>query len=109
MMEFTTPPSYGTSVVNVSGIAVDGKILFANANGTAVHSKIEKDEEVGWPAPAQIDFKWTGESADGKAISAELTDPLGTRIDRVDVMAEVPKFVKQIVANAAGTKPYIYQ
>ena len=24
-------------------------------------------------------------------------------------MAEVPKFVKQIVAGAAGTKPYIYQ
>ena len=24
-------------------------------------------------------------------------------------MAEVPKFVKQIVASAAGTRPYIYQ
>ena len=109
MMEFTTPPSYGASVVNVGGLAVDGKILCANANGTAVHSKIEKDLEVGWPAPSQIDWIWTGEGADGKAVKAELIGPLGTRIDRVDVMAEVPKFVKQIVANAAGTKPYIYQ
>ena len=34
---------------------------------------------------------------------------LGTYTDRVDVMAEVPGFVKKIVAGAAGTKPYIYQ
>jgi len=108
MMEYTTPASYGTSVVNVGGIAVDGKILAANANGTAAHKNIQKDEEIGWPAPGSIDFKWTGEGPSGK-VDAELTGPLGTKIDRVDVMAEVPKFVKQIVANAAGTKPYIYQ
>lgn len=109
MMEYTTPPSYGTSVVNVAGIAVDGKILCANSDGTAKHKTIEKDAEVGWPAPSEIDFVWTGTSADGKDVKAELSGPLEKRIDRVDVMAEVPKFVKQIVANAAGTKPYIYQ
>ncbi len=40
---------------------------------------------------------------------AECSGSLGPRIDRVDIMAEVPKFVKQIVAGAAGTRPYIYQ
>lgn len=107
-MEYTTPPSYGASVVNVGGIAVDGKILCANASGTAVHTAINKDEEVGWPSPSEVDFTWTGKGTDGE-VKATLTGSLETRIDRVDVMAEVPKFVKQIVANAAGTKPYIYQ
>ncbi len=45
---------------------------------------------------------------DGKEFSAELAGPLGEP-DRVDVMAEVPGFVKAIVASAAGTRPYIYQ
>jgi hypothetical protein len=38
-----------------------------------------------------------------------LAGPLGDRLDRVDIMAEVPGFVKNIVAAAVGTKPYIYQ
>jgi len=34
---------------------------------------------------------------------------LGARVDRVDVLAEVPGFVKAIIAQAGGLKPYIYQ
>jgi len=40
---------------------------------------------------------------------ASLDAALGRNVDRVDVMAEVPSFVKNIVAGVAGTKPYIYQ
>ena len=32
MMEFTTPPSYGSTVVNVGGIAKDGEIVWAGAS-----------------------------------------------------------------------------
>ena len=42
----------------------------------------------------------------GDLLVLEAIDDLGLL---VDVMAEVPAFVKQIVAAAAGTKPYIYQ
>ncbi|KAL1303463.1 hypothetical protein AAFC00_006847 [Neodothiora populina] len=106
MMEYTTPPSYGNTVVNVGGIAVDGKILYAGPTNTVKHTASHEDPECGWPAPDAMAFKWS--SADG-AVEAELSGEMGERWDRVDIMAEVPKFVKQIVAGAAGTKPYIYQ
>ena len=104
-MEYTTPPSYGSTVVSVGGIAVDGKIICAGSSNSAKHSEIKGDPENDWPEPGAVDFTWS----DGKGTEADLQGPLGPRLDRVDVMAEVPKFVKQIVAGAAGTKPYIYQ
>ena len=109
MMEYTTPPSYGSTVVNVGGIATDGKILCAGSSNSAKHSEIKGDPENSWPEPGAVAFSWNGTDASGQAVEALVEGSLGTRLDRVDVMAEVPKFVKQIVAGAAGTKPYIYQ
>ena len=109
MMEFTTPRSYGSTVVNVGGIATDGKLLFAGPAGPATHTQIVGDPEPGWPEPGAANYKWTGVGKDGKPIQAQLGGSLGSRMDRIDVMAEVPKFVKAIIASAAGTKPYIYQ
>jgi hypothetical protein len=56
-----------------------------------------------------VKLEWVGKTKDGKAVEAVLVGPLDDRLDRVDVMAHVPGFVKQIVAASAGTKPYIYQ
>lgn len=109
MMEYTTPPSYGSTVVNVGGIATDGKILCAGSSNSAKHSEIKGDPENNWPEPGAVSFSWNGTDASGQPIEALVEGSLGERLDRVDVMAEVPKFVKQIVAGAAGTKPYIYQ
>lgn len=109
MMEYTTPPSYGSTVVNVGGIATDGKILCAGSSNSAKHSEIKGDPENSWPEPGAVSFSWNGTDASGQAVEALVEGSLGERLDRVDVMAEVPKFVKQIVAGAAGTKPYIYQ
>jgi len=103
-MEFVTPPSYGTTTVDVGGIVSDGKILYAGTNNTVKHTEIKPDPDNGWPEPSAAKFTWSG-----NGIEAVLEGPYGTRVDRVDIMAEVPGFVKQIVAGAAGTKPYIYQ
>ena len=67
------------------------------------------DEEANWPEPSAGSYWWKGNSEDGTDVEASLIGPLGARRDRVDIMAEVPKFVKQIIASAAGTRPYIYQ
>ncbi|KAI0860664.1 survival factor 1 [Xylaria cubensis] len=107
LMEFTTPPSYGATVVGVGGIVKDGEIITAGATCHATHTKTNEDIN-GWPEPIEAKFTWSGATKDGKAVEAVIEGPT-ERQDCVDVMAEVPGFVKTIVASAAGTKPYIYQ
>lgn len=109
MMEFTTPPSYGTTVVNVGGIVRDGEIITANCSNKASHTRCKKDDTSSWAEPEAVKFEWSGQTKDGKPVEALLETDLEERLDRIDIMAEVPGFVKQIVAGAAGTKPYIYQ
>lgn len=109
MMEFTTPPSYGTTLVSVAAIVKDGEIVYAGCNNSAKHLGVKGDAENDWPEPTGIEYVWNGKTKDGKALKGALEGSLGPRVDRVDVMAEVPGFVKKIVAGAAGTKPYIYQ
>ncbi|KAI1337430.1 oxidative stress survival, Svf1-like protein [Xylariaceae sp. FL0016] len=109
LMEFTTPPSYGTSVVSVGGLVKDGEIITAGSSATATHIKTKQDTENDWPEPTETKFLWTGSTEDGKSVEAVFEGTMGERQDRIDVMAEVPGFVKKIVAGAVGTKPYIYQ
>lgn len=110
-MEFTTPPSYGETVVGVGAVVTDSEIVFAGASPLmkAEHTEVKGDKDNDWPEPGAVAFAWDGKTKDGKEAHAELQGSLGPRIDRVDVMGELPKFVKQIVAGTAGTKPYIYQ
>ena len=109
MMEYTTPPSYGSSVVNVGGLARDGELICAGSSNSATHTEVKDDPENDWPEPGAIHSSWSGQNKDGNPVTAELSGALGTRLDKVDVMAEVPGFVKKIVGGVAGTKPYIYQ
>ncbi|KAL1955220.1 hypothetical protein VTO42DRAFT_8932 [Malbranchea cinnamomea] len=109
LMEYTTPPSYGSTLVSVGGIVKDGEIIYAGSTNTATHLESAKDSENDWPEPKSIKFTWTGKTKDCKEVDAVLEGSLGERLDRVDVMAEVPGFIKTIVGSVAGTKPYIYQ
>lgn len=109
MMEYTTPPSYGNTSVNVGGIAKDGEIITAGCDCKVTHLRVKQDDKNSWPEPEAVKYEWTGKTKDGKTVTASLEADLEERLDRIDVMAEVPGFVKQIVGAAAGTKPYIYQ
>lgn len=109
LMEFTTPPSYGSTTITVGGIARDGEIIVAGADNTATHLASKEDTENDWPEPTQIRYTWAGNAKDGSKVEAVLECPLEDRLDRIDVMAEVPMFVKKIAGSVAGTKPYIYQ
>ena len=109
MMEFTTPPSYGSTVVNVGGIVQGDKILIAGANNSAKHPKVRQDLENEWPEPESVSFNWKGITSEDEDVEAILEGDLGPRLDRVDVLAKVPGFIKAIVGGTVGTKPYIYQ
>ncbi|KAL2829945.1 survival factor 1 [Aspergillus cavernicola] len=109
MMEFTTPPSYGSTVVNVGGIVKDGEIIYAGTTNTATHTDTTQDETSDWPEPKSIKWVWEGKTKDGKPVTAEVDGALGPKLDRIDVMAEVPGFIKTIAGSVAGTRPYIFQ
>lgn len=105
MMEFMTPPSYGSAKVTIGGIAEDGKIIHAGGQDPVQHISTKVDPETEWPAPEAAKFEW---KADGKTV-ATISGSLLPRADRVDVLAQIPSFLKMIIAQAANTKPFIYQ
>ncbi|KAI9045210.1 survival factor 1 family protein [Aspergillus affinis] len=109
MMEYTTPPSYGSTVVNVGAILKDGEIVYAGVDNSATHTEVTQDPESEWPEPKSIKWVWDGKSKDGKEVSAHLEGAVGKRLDRIDVMAEVPGFIKSIAGSVAGARPYIFQ
>ncbi|CDM30737.1 hypothetical protein DTO013E5_616 [Penicillium roqueforti] len=109
MMEYTTPPSYGSTTVNVGGIVKDGKVIYVGTNNTVTHTETGHDEGSDWPAPKAIKWEWSGKTTDDKELTAEVSGGLGSRLDRIDVMAEVPGFIKSIAGSVAGTRPYIFQ
>lgn len=109
MMEYTTPPSYGSTTVNVGGIVKDGEIIYAGTTNSVAHTETGQDEGSDWPAPKSIKWEWSGKTTDDKALTAEVNGALGSRLDRIDVMAEVPGFIKSIAGSVAGTRPYIFQ
>lgn len=109
VMEFTTPPSYGSQTVSIGGVTKDDKLLSTPIDVKVEHLESETDD-VGWPAPKKIEFHLNGELIDGTGnIEATVSGKLENLVDRVDVMAEIPHFVKSIVAGVSGAKPYIYQ
>jgi hypothetical protein len=108
MMEFTTPPSYASTCVNVGGIVKDGEIIYAGATNTAKHLESKEDPETLWPEPTAVEFTWNDKSKDGH-VSAVLSGPLGDRRDRIDVLSHIPGIIKTLVGGVVGTKPYVYQ
>lgn len=102
VMEFTTPPSYGTTKVSLGMVLNSkGEVLVASKNIDTKHLNDKQDEESGWEVPQEISYDF-----DNKV---QIKGELKNLIERVDVMAEIPGFVKSIASAASGTKPYIYQ
>lgn len=121
VMEFTTPRSYANSKVSVGILATDDDVIMLTNDVDFQHLDAETDE-VGWNVPKNVRVVLSGfgskvtdeEIADGKVsdkdkVKVVLTAPLRSLVERVDVMGEIPQFVKHIVSGIAGTKPYIYQ
>lgn len=107
MMEFTTPKSYGKTVVNVGAIAKDGELVCAGSANTATHLAVTVDPVSEWPEPKALLCNWTGKG--GKPVEAEMSGELGERTDRVDVLAHVPQIIKNLIGGVVGTKPIIFQ
>lgn len=109
MMEFITPPSYGTTTVNVSGVVTDEKLIAAGTVGTFEHTEVAHDEMTDWDEPKKIKASFKGVTLDGQPLEAISDITLENRVDRVDIMSQVPAVIKRVLAGTVGTRPYIYQ
>ncbi|KAH3672285.1 hypothetical protein WICMUC_004380 [Wickerhamomyces mucosus] len=107
-MEFTTPKSYASTKVSLAFVSNDEGIILTSVNNDLKHEKQKIDEEVGWNVPQAVQFNFHGISPSDDSVEAKISGDLNL-IERVDVMSEIPAFVKNIVSGVAGTKPYIYQ
>lgn len=104
-MEFTTPKSYASTKVNVAILTSKDLIIATSIDNDVVHEN-GKVDEVGWTVPSAITFNFKDEKNEPVAL---VCGELKQLVERVDVMAEIPQFVKNIVSGVAGAKPYIYQ
>ena len=137
-MEFITIDAYGKKgagsgkvVVNIGSLVVGGKLAAVTAEtmwpgehvadkplSRTIHHDKSLDDFTGYDVPSSISYHWAGSSVipgvEG-GLNAELSVQVGKPgeeiglIEKVDVMAEIPAFVKAVVSYVAGTKPYIYQ
>lgn len=105
-MEFTTPVSYALTKVNVAILTSKDLIIATSIDNEIVHENPEEDD-VGWKVPRAITFNFTdGTSSE---VIAKVSGETKALVERVDVMAEIPQLIKNIVSGIAGAKPYIYQ
>ncbi|CAB37424.1 ER to Golgi ceramide transport protein, lipocalin superfamily Svf1 [Schizosaccharomyces pombe] len=111
MMQFKTPPSYGSTIVNIGGIAMKDKIISATVDNTIEHVETTLDPDTEWHEPTRISYEWDGKDAETytEDIHLSVDAPLGRRLQRIDVLAEIPSWLKGFVHGVSGTKPFIYQ
>lgn len=116
LMEFTTPKSYANTKVTVGILTTESDILSVTIDNEVRHLDAAVDS-VGWNVPKAISIDYDGCHKDlpddavatGDRIRATAEGPLDNLVERIDVMNEIPSFIKTIVSGVAGTKPYIYQ
>ncbi|SCU82877.1 LAMI_0C01222g1_1 [Lachancea mirantina] len=116
LMEFTTPKSYANTKVSIGVLCEDRDVLAVTVDNEVEHVDPQIDS-VGWPVPEGLVVKFEGvpstvkdeDVATAEKITATVSGALSEMVVRIDVMDEIPTFVKNIVSGVAGTKPYIYQ
>ncbi|GAV51724.1 hypothetical protein ZYGR_0AF01950 [Zygosaccharomyces rouxii] len=133
LMEFITPKSYANTKVSVGIITSKDKVLSVSVNNEVRHLNSSVDS-VGWNVPKNLSVTFNGikstvtDEEVAAVVAASANSPaekekfdkdtqliavvegkLDRLVERIDVMNEIPNFVKSIVSGVAGTKPYIYQ
>ncbi|KAJ7475871.1 oxidative stress survival Svf1-like protein [Mycena latifolia] len=123
----------GGVVVNIGSLVVGDKLAAVTAEthwpdeerrvdaamkSRAFHLKTHLDAETGYQAPSECVFEWAGPSLLPESpgtyaakVQVDVGDnehPKGL-VEKVDVLAEIPRMIKMAVNYVAGTKPYIYQ
>jgi hypothetical protein len=125
--------SEGGVYVNIGSLVIGDKLATVTAEtrwrdeepspdalvkSRASHLKTQLDPDTGYESPGEMLFEWAGPSLIGESpgkYEAKILGELGNNeqpnglIEKVDVLAEIPRVIKMAVNYVAGTKPFVYQ
>ncbi|GES74237.1 oxidative stress survival, Svf1-like protein [Rhizophagus clarus] len=109
MCEFETTPHYGSKKINQGSLVVNNKLVGVSVKNMAQFLETSLDPETKYDVPTKIKYTWEGRILEtNEEFSAFLELKLDVLMDKIDVLNEVPYFLKKIV-QAFVAKPYVYQ
>ena len=110
MIQMQSSPAYNGEVINY-GYYFDGKKLRAvtSKDNEIIYSKIKCDRETGYCVPEHFDYRWNGVDMEGKLFKAVVSGTPSSRIARIDLLENLPMFLRKIVESLCPARPYIYQ
>ncbi|CAO3623484.1 unnamed protein product [Cunninghamella echinulata] len=116
MMQFQTTKQYGAININQGSLVFKDKLVCVSVENGVELLDLKKDEETEYDIPQRIKLTWKGKTIkeDGndedqpKDVHVEMIVTVKNLIDKIDVLAEIPWFLKKLVQTFV-VKPYIYQ
>ncbi|CAO3625068.1 unnamed protein product [Mucor hiemalis] len=114
IMQFTTTKQYGGIEVNQGSIVLKDKLVCVSVENNVQLFDLKKDEKTGYEIPQRVKLTWKGKTIKDKSdeevkdVSVEMVFELKNLIDKIDILAEIPWFLKKIVQTFV-VKPYVYQ
>lgn len=114
MMQFQTTKQYGAININQGSIVLHDKLISVCVENGVELLDLKKDEETDYDIPQRIKLTWKGKTIkqegeeEAKDVSVEMIVTVKNLIDKIDVLNEIPWFLKKLV-QAFVVKPYIYQ
>lgn len=114
MMQFQTTKQYGSVNINQGSVVLNGKLVCVSVENAVelMHKKLDVDTN--YEIPEEIKLTWKGktikekEEEETKDVSIVMIVQVKNLIDKIDVLSEIPYFLRKIVQSLI-VKPYIYQ
>ncbi|ORX45285.1 oxidative stress survival, Svf1-like protein [Hesseltinella vesiculosa] len=114
MMQFQTTKQYGAVNINQGSLVFREKLVCVSVDNQVELLDLEKDPDTDYDIPRRIKLTWKGKTIkendadEPKDVYVEMIVPVKNLIDKIDVLAEIPWFLKKLVQTFV-VKPYIYQ
>ncbi|CAO3591141.1 unnamed protein product [Absidia cylindrospora] len=116
MMQFQTTKQYGSVNINQGSLVLHDKLICVSVDNHVELLDLQKDEDTDYDIPQRIKLTWKGKTIkqsdnddeETKDVSVEMVVTVKNLVDKIDVLAEIPWFLKKLVQTFV-VKPYIYQ
>jgi hypothetical protein len=98
MCEFETTPYYGSKKVNQGSLTVANKLVGVSVKNKAQFLETMLDPDTQYNIPTKIKYTWEGTTLEtNENFSVSLNIKLDVLMDKIDVLNEIPYFLKKIV------------